>query len=141
MYALPYLTLEQQQIQDLQRQHAQQSEAVRKLQETIQGQQTTIGRLQEAVQQLQKQSATAIATLATSKKAPPREPSAYKPPQPRTCQKCDSTFLSGQALFKHLPDCQPFRCTKCESTFPTNTALHKHIRGCRRSHAEPQAEP
>jgi len=48
------------------------------------------------------------------------------------CEKCSITFPSGQALFKHLPDCQPFRCTKCDSTFPSNTTLHKHVRGCRR---------
>jgi hypothetical protein len=64
---------------------------------------------------------------------PPRQPSSYKPPQPRTCEKYSVTFPSGQALFRHLPDCQPFKCTKCESTFPSNTTLHKHIRGCRRN--------
>jgi hypothetical protein len=50
----------------------------------------------------------------------------------RICEKCSITFSSGQALFKHLPDCQPFKCTKCDFTFPSNTTLHKHVRGCRR---------
>ena len=103
------------------------------------------------VEQLQQQLASLIAQPATttvssakpstvvppspstkSEAKEPRQPSSYKPPQPRTCEKCSTTFPSGQALFKHLPDCQPFKCTKCDSTFPSNTTLHKHIRGCRR---------
>jgi len=63
---------------------------------------------------------------------PSRQPSSYKKPQPRTCERCSTEFPSGQALFRHLPDCQPFRCTKCSSTFQSNTILYKHIRGCRR---------
>jgi hypothetical protein len=74
-----------------------------------------------------------LPSLSTQSEAKePRQPSSYKPPQPRTCEKCSTTFPSGQALFRHLPDCQPFQCTKCESTFPSNTTLHKHVRGCRR---------
>ena len=64
---------------------------------------------------------------------PSRQPSSYKKPQPRTCERCFTEFPSGQALFRHLPDCQPFRCTKCSSTFQSNMILHKHIRGCRRT--------
>jgi hypothetical protein len=79
------------------------------------------------------QALPALPSLLTKSEAKePRQPSSYKPPQPRTCEKCSTTFPSGQALFRHLPDCQPFQCTKCESTFPSNTTLHKHVRGCRR---------
>ena len=62
---------------------------------------------------------------------PSRQSSSFKKPQPRICTRCSIEFPSGQALFRHLPDCQPFRCTKCNSTFQSNTILHKHIRGCR----------
>ena len=129
----------------------------KRVQKACQEQKEEIKELQSVVQQLQQQqailaqapSAQAPSTQAPSAQAPsaqappaspspltkakePRQSSSYKPPQPRTCEKCSTTFPSGQALFKHLPDCQPFQCTKCRSTFPSNTTLHKHVRGCRR---------
>jgi hypothetical protein len=118
-----------------------------RIQKTCQEQKEEIKELQSMVQQLQQQQAA----LVQAPPAPPspstksetkelRQPSSYKPPQPRTCEKCSTMFPSGQALFRHLPDCQPFKCTKCESTFPSNTTLHKHIRGCRRPKKEDTKE-
>jgi hypothetical protein len=115
-----------------------------RVQKACQEQKEEIKELRSMVQQLQQQQAALAqapptqappalpSSSAKSEAKEPRQPSSYKPPQPRTCEKCSTTFPSGQALFKHLPDCQPFRCTKCDSTFPSNTTLHKHVRGCRR---------
>lgn len=113
------------------------------LQGTITELQATVQTLQNSVKQLQQPpspppaSANPLPAPETSAPKEPRQPSSYKPPQPRTCQKCSKTFESGQVLFRHLPECQPFQCTKCNSTFPSNTLLHKHIKGCRRSKLKP----
>ena len=131
---------QQQDILDLRQ---QQYEKVKK---AYQEQKEEIKELQSVVRQLQQQQAILAqappaqvppgqappASPSSTKAKEPRQPSSYKHPQPQTCEKCSTTFPSGQALFKHLPDCQPFRCTKCGSTFPSNTTLHKHVRGCRR---------
>ncbi|OCK91091.1 uncharacterized protein K441DRAFT_665350, partial [Cenococcum geophilum 1.58] len=85
---------------------------------------------QKEIQELQTKQAPPALPSSLTKAKEPRQPSLYKPPQSRTCEKCSTTFPSGQALFRHLPDCQLFQCTKCGSTFPSNTTLHKHIRGC-----------
>jgi hypothetical protein len=155
-WELPTKTAYQTQIQDLQNTIKQQQDKICQLlaflnkqqEETyelrglLEKQQKEIQELQtkqalpaEALpaQALPAQAPSTLPSLSTQSEAKePRQPSSYKPPQPRTCEKCSTTFPSGQALFKHLPDCQPFRCTKCDSTFPSNTTLHKHIRSCRR---------
>jgi hypothetical protein len=115
---------------------ARQQKEIKELRTLLEQQQKEIQELrlqQQPASQLIKQTPPISLSLSTNAEAKePRQPSSYKPPQPRTCEKCSITFPSGQALFKHLPDCQPFKCTKCDSTFPSNTTLHKHVRGCRR---------
>jgi cell division septum initiation protein DivIVA len=109
----------------------------KRVQKACQEQKEEIKELRSMVHKLQQQQAAPAQAPPASpssltKAKEPRQPGSYKPPQPRTCEKCSTTFSSGQALFRHLPDCQPFKCTKCGSTFPSNTTLHKRVRGCRR---------
>ena len=147
---IPTKTAYQTQIQDMQNTIEQQQDEIRQVrsrdlemrtrqQKEIRELRALLEKQQKEIQELQtKQTPPAQAPPAPpssstkSEAKEPRQPSSYKPPQPRTCEKCSTTFPSGQALFKHLPDCKPFRCTKCDSTFPSNTTLHKHVRGCRR---------
>ena len=96
----------------------------------IQQQQATLAQA-PSTQALSVQAPPASPSSSTKAKKP-RQPSLYKPPQSQTCEKCSITFPLGQALFKHLLDCQPFQYTKCRSTFHLNTTLYKHIQGCRR---------
>ena len=140
---------------DLEIRNRQQKE-IRELRALLEKQQKEIRELQALLEKQQKeiQELQTLPAQAPPTQAPPaspslstkletkelQQPSSYKPPQPRTCEKCSTTFPSGQALFRHLPDCQPFKCTKCESTFPSNTTLHKHIRGCRRLKKEDTKE-
>jgi hypothetical protein len=149
----PTKTAYQTQIQDMQNTIERQQDEIRqvrsrdieirtKQQKEIRELRALLDKQQKEIQELQaKQTPPAQASpasLSPSTKPEakePRQPSSYKPPQPRTCEKCSTTFPSGQALFRHLPDCQPFKCTKCGSTFPSNTTLHKHVRGCRRPKA------
>jgi len=154
-WEFPTTTTYQKQIEDMQSTIQKQQEEIRDVRTrdlTIRNrQQKEIQELRGIVEQLQQQLASLITQSTTttdssakastvvplspsakSEAKDPRQPSSYKPPQTRTCEKCSTMFPSGQALFRHLPDCQPFKCTKCGSTFPSNTTLHKHARGCRR---------
>ena len=146
------LDLRQRQYEKIQKAYQEQKEEIKGLQNVVQQLQQQLATLAQALStqapSAQAPSAQALSGQAPSRQAPPaqappaspsltkakepRQPSLYKPPQPQTCKKCSTTFPSGQALFRHLPDCQPFQCTKCGSAFPSNTALHKHVRGCRR---------
>jgi hypothetical protein len=142
----PTKTAYQTQIQDIQNTIEQQQDEIRQIrnrdleirnrqQKEIRELQALLEKQQKEIQELQTppaQAPPALPSSSTKSEAKePQQPSLYKPPQPRTCEKCSTTFPSGQALFKHLPDCKPFRCTKCDSTFPSNTTLYKHIRRCR----------
>jgi hypothetical protein len=152
-WEFPTTTAYQTQIQDIQNTIERQQDEIRQVrsrdlemrtrqQKEIRELRALLEKQQKEIQELQtKQAPLAQAPSAQAppasppsltKAKEPRQPSSYKPPQSRTCEKCSTTFPSGQALFRHLPGCQPFKCTKCGSTFPSNTTLHKHIRGCRR---------
>jgi len=122
----------QKEIQELRDTVQQQQKEIQELRTKQQDIQNIQQEIQEALQPA-KSPTTSISTELVSTKLAKRQPSLYKPPHPRSCERCSVVFPSGQALFRHLPDCQPFRCTKCESTFQSNTILHKHIRGCRRT--------
>jgi len=87
-----------------------QQKEIHKLQALLKKQQKEIQELQTKQATLAQappvQAPPALPLLIKAKE--PRQPSSYKPPQPQTCKKCSTTFPLGQALFKHLPDCQLF---------------------------------
>jgi hypothetical protein len=114
----PTKTAYQTQIQDMQNTIEQQQDEIRQVrsrdlemrtrqQKEIRELRALLEKQQKEIQELQTtqtsppQASPAPPSSPTNNKSEakePRQPSSYKPPQPRTCEKCSTTFPSGHAL-------------------------------------------